>query len=199
MQEKKLLREWVAIDLNKDLIVESKEKNGGKLIFPATLQKAQAKNQNGRIYPRNLLEREVENYKKIVKDNRALGECDHPDNSTVSLQNASHIVREIYWEGDKVKGIIEVLSTPAGKILESLLVDDVKIGISSRGVGSTEQTNEGVDVVQDDFTLICFDAVSEPSTPGAFINEQTLKNSNYKQALTKEDRIWRAANNILMR
>lgn len=189
----RLLREWIALDYTLSMITESRDKNAGKIILPCILQKAHLKNQNGRIYPKEVLIREVENYTKVVKEARALGELDHPETSTVALDRASHIIREIYWEGDVVRGSVEVLPTPKGKILEQLLEAGVRIGMSSRGVGSTEQTNEGTDVVQDDYGLICFDAVSEPSTPGAFINE----NKNVaRPRYTKSDRIWRALNEI---
>ena len=116
----KLLREWHALDYTPELIKESKEKHG-VIRIPAVLQKAHMKNQNGRIYPRGVLDREVENYIKVVRENRALGELDHPETSTVALDRASHIVREIYWEGDTVRGVVEVLPTPKGQILENLL------------------------------------------------------------------------------
>jgi len=192
--KKQLLREWYAIDYTKDMISESREKHNGNIVLPAILQKSKLKNQNGRIYPHEVLQREVMNYEKVVRECRALGELDHPETSTVALDRASHIVKEIFWEGDVVRGMVEILSTPKGKILESLLESGVRIGMSSRGVGSTESTNEGTDVVQDDYQLICFDAVSEPSTPGAFINESVEINS--KELWTKSDRIWRALNDL---
>ena len=191
----KLLREWIALDYTLDMINESREANAGKIKLPCILQKAHLKNQNGRIYPKEVLIREVENYGKVVREARALGELDHPETSTVALDRASHIIREIYWEGDTVRGIVEVLPTPKGKILEQLLEAGVRIGMSSRGVGSTEATNEGTDIVQDDYGLICFDAVSEPSTPGAFINESSIKIDRNK-VYTKSDRIWRSLNDI---
>lgn len=195
MSKKVLLREWYGLECDSNTIKESKESNGGKIVISAVLQKAHTKNQNGRIYPRNVLDREVENYKKIVRENRATGELDHPEDSTVSLDRVSHIVRDIFWEGDTVRGVVEVLDTPKGKILQSLLESGVRIGMSSRGVGSTEQ-KEGFDMVADDFQLICFDAVSEPSTPGAFLNESVEVNE--KKIWTKADRIYRALNDIVM-
>lgn len=195
MSKKVLLREWYGLECDSNTIKESKESNGGKIVISAVLQKAHTKNQNGRIYPRNVLDREVENYKKIVRENRATGELDHPEDSTVSLDRVSHIVRDIFWEGDIVRGVVEVLDTPKGKILQSLLESGVRIGMSSRGVGSTEQ-KEGFDMVADDFQLICFDAVSEPSTPGAFLNESVEVNE--KKIWTKADRIYRALNDIVM-
>jgi hypothetical protein len=193
--KKQLLREWYAIEYTPQAINESRESNSGKIVLPAVLQKAHTKNQNGRIYPSEVLRREVQNYEKVVRENRALGELDHPETSTVALDRASHIVREIYWEGDTVRGLVEILNTPKGKILEQLLESGVRIGMSSRGVGSTEATNEGTDIVQDDYQLICFDAVSEPSTPGAFMNESKMVEVSDK-IWTKADRIYRALNDI---
>lgn len=194
MTKKVLLREWYGLDYTADSIKESRDTNDGKIIISAVLQKAHTKNQNGRMYPRDVLEREVDNYKKVVRENRAMGELDHPEDSTVSLDKVSHIVREIYWEGDVVRGLVEILDTPKGKTLQSLLESGVRIGMSSRGVGSTEQ-KEGYDMVADDFQLICFDAVSEPSTPGAFLNESVEVNE--KKIWTKADRIYRTLNDIL--
>lgn len=193
MMKKQLLREWIALDYTPDLIKESREKHEGRIVLPAILQCANVKNQNGRTYPMEILQREVTNYEKIVRERRALGELDHPETSTVALDRASHIVTEIMWDGDRVRGMVEILNTPKGKILESLLESGVRIGMSSRGVGSTESTNEGVEVVQDDYQLICFDAVSEPSTPGAFINESVEIG---KRIFTKADRMWRVLNDI---
>ena len=193
--EKKLLREWYSLEYDASVLKESRLRNDGKIIIPAVLQKAEIKNQNKRRYGRGILQREVMNYEKIVRENRALGELDHPESSTVALDRVSHIIREIFWEGDVVRGKVEILNTPKGKILESLLESGVRVGMSSRGVGSTETTNEGVEDVQDDYQLICFDAVSEPSTPGAFMNE-SVDVSEFRRSTSRADRIWRALNEI---
>ena len=150
----KLLTEWAPFEYTKDMVTESKEINGGKIILKGILQKAETLNQNGRVYPRAILEREVRNYQKFISENRALGECDHPDSSVVELKNASHIVKEAYMEGDICYGTVELLDTPAGKILQSLIESGVTLGISSRGVGSTRSDGDN-EVVQDDFQLIC--------------------------------------------
>ena len=168
MSNRKLLTEWMAFDYSADTINESRELNNGKIIMKGILQKSDTLNQNGRIYPREILNREVRNYQKFIKENRALGECDHPDSSVVELKNASHIVREAHMDGDVCYGTVELLDTPSGKILQSLVESGVTLGISSRGVGSTRAEGDR-DVVQDDFQLICWDFVSEPSTPGAFV------------------------------
>ena len=159
----KLLTEWTPMTYDKEMIDESKSRNDGKIFLKGVLQRAETLNQNGRIYPRAVLERELMNYQKFIKENRALGECDHPESSVVELKNVSHIVREAYMEGNSVVGTIEVLDTPAGKIVKSLIEAGVTCGISSRGVGTTKM-HEGNQIVQDDFQLICFDMVSEPST-----------------------------------
>lgn len=169
--DKQLIREWYSIDTSPEIIKESREKNGGRLILKGIIQAANTKNQNRRIYPKEILQREVENYQRAVREGRAVGEADHPESSTVSLKNISHVIREISWNGDSVMGKVEILPTPCGKIVEALVDAGVKVGISSRGVGSTEKTNEGIDMVQDDYQLIAFDLVAEPSTPGAYLSE----------------------------
>jgi len=126
------------------------------------------KNGNGRIYKKETLQREIENYQKAIRERRSLGELDHPDDSVINLKNASHIITKMWWSGDDVMGKIEVLDTPSGKVLKALVEAGVKLGISSRGLGSTKQEN-GITMVEDDFQLICFDMVSEPSTPDAYM------------------------------
>ena len=162
------------------------------------LQKADTLNQNGRIYPAPILEREVRNYQKFISENRALGELDHPDTSVVELKNASHIIREAHVEDGVVYGTVELLDTPSGKILQSLVESGVTLGISSRGVGSTSREGDH-DVVQDDFQLICWDYVSEPSTPGAFMMKEgrDFSKTDLQRHFTKTDRIDRILNDIL--
>lgn len=196
MSQKQLLREWIALDYKPELVKESREKNGGKLILQGIIQKADTQNQNKRIYPKEILHREIENYQKAVRENRAVGELDHPESSSVSLQNVSHIIREMGWHGNDVLGRVEILPTPKGKILESLLEAGVVIGISSRGVGSTEKTNEGLDMVQPDFQIICFDIVSEPSTPGAYLFGEGVQRQTDVR-FSRADRIFRALNDIV--
>lgn len=190
-----LLREWSAFNVTKEMIKESREKYGGKLILKGPIQKANTLNQNGRIYPRNILEREIMNYQKLIQENRALGECDHPDSSVVELKNVSHVVKEAYMQGDVVYGAIEILDTPSGKIIQSLIESGVTLGISSRGVGSTQKKGS-TQIVQDDFQLICFDMVSEPSTPGAFVVKEGKENIVNKH-FNKSDRVNRVFNEIL--
>lgn len=169
-----------------------------KVFMKGVLQKADILNQNGRIYPLHLLEREVRNYQKFIIENRALGELDHPDSSVVNLKNVSHIIREAHLENGVVYGTAEILDTPSGKILQSLVESGVKLGISSRGVGSTKKQGD-YHIVQDDFQLICWDYVSEPSTPGAFMipEGKRIAEAELKKIFNKSDRIDRALNDIL--
>jgi hypothetical protein len=166
--KRQLLREFISLP---QTLTEGETLPNGKLMIKGIIQRAETKNQNNRIYPRSLLMREIESYQKAVKENRAVGELDHPESSTVSFDRVSHIVREMNWNGNDVHGIIEVLDTPKGQILKTLYKSGVAIGISSRGVGSTSKNESGCDTVQDDFNLVAFDIVSEPSTPGAYLRE----------------------------
>lgn len=198
MSKLKLLTEWQPWEYNKENLQEVKVQNGGKIIMKGILQKANTLNQNGRVYPKEILEREVRNYQKFIREARALGECDHPDSSVVELKNASHIVREAYMEGDICYGSVELLDTPSGKILQSLVESGVTLGISSRGVGSTKQEGDH-QIVQDDFQLICWDFVSEPSTPGAFMMTEgkEVSRKDLNKHFNKTDRIDRIFNDIL--
>lgn len=169
-----------------------------RVLMKGILQKADTLNQNGRIYPLSVLEREVRNYQKFIIENRALGELDHPDSSVVNLKNVSHLIREAYIENGTVYGVVELLNTPSGLILQSLVDSKVKLGISSRGVGSTRKQGD-YHVVQDDFQLICWDYVSEPSTPGAFMipEGRRIEGVNLNTVFRKSDRIDRVLNDIL--
>lgn len=192
-----LLREWTPLKYSSDIIKESRALNNGKILLKGIIQRADTLNQNGRIYPRGILEREIINYQKFIRENRALGECDHPDTSVVELKNASHLVKEARMDGNDVYGVIELLDTPSGKILQSLVESGVTLGISSRGVGSTKQQGSSL-IVQEDFQLICFDIVSEPSTPGAFINEsKQIRKHDLEKTFNKSDRIDRIFNDII--
>ena len=193
-QDKKLLVDYIPFQISKEQINESMKENDGKLIVKGVLQRAEAKNQNGRIYPRETLVREAKKYAKVqIAERRALGELDHPDSSVVNLNNVSHNVLEMHWKGDDLVGTVEVLGTPAGNILKELFKSGIKLGISSRGLGSVEEIMEGdgmepVVKVQPDFELIAFDFVSNPSTHGAFlhpvnesVNNSTTKTSKYQK------------------
>jgi hypothetical protein len=171
MNQRFVISEWYALDLDPSLIKESMENPNAPLVLTdRLLQKANTKNHNGRIYPSGVLFREVKKYSQLVNERRALGELDHPDSPIVELKNVSHLVTHIYERGDEVRGNIEILNTPQGQILKSIIQQGVKIGISSRGIGSLQKEGD-TNIVQDDFELIAFDAVSSPSTPGAFLVE----------------------------
>jgi hypothetical protein len=189
MENKKLIVDYITFDITPEMINESMEKNNGRLMVKGVLQRADAKNQNGRVYPRNILMREAKKYAEInIKERRALGELDHPDSSIVNLNNVSHNVTEMHWDGNDLVGTVEVLSTPSGNILKELFKCGIKLGISSRGLGSVKQLGEGEVQVQDDFELIAFDFVSNPSTHGAFlkpmnesVNPGLATNSKYNK------------------
>lgn len=179
------------------------ESNGAKYGIPGgfvvqgILQRSGAKNQNGRVYPKNILMRECQRYQReYIDQNRALGELDHPESSVVNLNNVSHNVLKIWWEGDDLKGVVQVLDTPSGKILKSLFKEGITLGISSRGLGSVKELrNEGVVEVQDDFELICWDFVSNPSTHGAFMG--MMKESVEKNKTNKYDKVNNLITSIL--
>jgi hypothetical protein len=196
---KVLLREYYELcegGVCQDLLTEDEKRfvtNGG-MILSGVMQKSDTVNGNGRVYPHKVLMKEVENYQKLVKERRALGELDHPEDSVINLKNASHLVTEIWWNGKDVMGKVKVLDTPSGKVLQELVKSGVSLGISSRGMGSVSE-NQDRTIVEDDFQLICFDFVSEPSTPGAFMMKEAKEYNN--QVFTKADRINRLLNEVL--
>jgi hypothetical protein len=193
----KVLCEFIGLNYDQTLVKEAKEKNL-PVVLQGVLQRADARNQNGRVYPRHILEREITNYQKAVAEGRAVGEADHPDHSVVSLKNVSHVVREIGWNGNDVVGKVEILNTPSGNILKNLMESGIRLGISSRGVGEVRRDDEGNDVVDESFVLICFDVVSEPSTHGAWLGESKNVNINdVVSKLSKRDRVNRIVNEIL--
>ena len=179
---KKLLVDYLPFEVEPDQINESMKENNGKLVVRGVLQRAESKNQNGRVYPKDILVREAKKYTdEFINERRAMGELDHPESSVVNLQNVSHNVKKMHFEGDNLMGEVEVLGTPSGNILKELFKSGIKLGISSRGMGSVETVNENgkeAQEVQPDFELIAFDFVSNPSTHGAFmypVNESVDK------------------------
>ena len=196
---KKLLREYYELcegGVCQDLLTEEEKRfvtNGG-MMLSGKLQEADVQNGNGRVYPQAVLMREMKNYSKLVEERRALGELDHPEDSVINLKNASHMVTSVWWDQKNVMGKVKVLDTPSGQVLRSLVESGVKLGISSRGMGSVKES-AGQTIVEDDFQLICFDFVSEPSTPNAFMMQEA-KNYNNK-VFTKADRINRLLNDIV--
>ena len=183
---KQLIVDYIPFEITPQQITESMSTNDGKLIVKGVLQRAEAKNQNGRVYPKDLLMREAKKYtENFIQQKRALGELDHPDSSVVNLQNASHNVMEMHFNGNDLVGTVEVLGTPSGNILKELFKSGIKLGISSRGLGSVETIGEsGAQEVQPDFELIAFDFLSNPSTHGAFLspmNESVDLSNAYEQ------------------
>ena len=166
--------------------VKPSKSSDGIITMSGIIQKAGAPNANNRVYPKPILEREDKKYQELIQDRRALGELDHPDSPIVQLENVSHVVTDTRWDGNDLMGEIEVLDTPKGQILEKLVGRDIKLGISSRGLGSTSRTNEGYDRVEDDFNLVCYDMVSNPSTSGAYMN---LQESREYKTLVNQNRI----------
>ena len=197
MENKKLLVDYITFDVSPEMISESMEKNNGRLLVKGVLQRADAKNQNGRIYPREILMREASKYASVnIKERRALGELDHPDSSIVNLNNVSHNITEMHWDGNDLVGTVEVLSTPSGNILRELFKCGIKLGISSRGLGSVKQLGEGTVEVGDDFELIAFDFVSNPSTHGAFLKPMN-ESVNANLTVSKYDKVNKLITDIL--
>lgn len=173
---KTLLVEYNAIEYSKELLTEAADLSKPLVLKRVLLQKAEAKNQNGRIYPSEILMREAAVYKNnFVAERRAVGELDHPESPVVNLKNVCCNVTDLWFDGPSVMGNIEILSTPSGNIVRELIKNNIRLGVSSRGMGSVKQIGENTVEVQSDFSLVCFDIVSNPSTQGAFINEN--KNS----------------------
>ena len=196
---KKILREYYELcegGVCQDLLTEDEKRfvASGGMMLSGKLQEADVQNGNGRIYPQAVLMREMKNYSKLVEERRALGELDHPEDSVINLKNASHMVTSVWWDNKNVMGKVKVLDTPSGQVLRSLVESGVKLGISSRGMGSVKES-AGQTIVEDDFQLICFDFVSEPSTPNAFMMQEAKNYSN--KVFTKADRINRLLNDIV--
>ena len=194
---RQLIVDYLPFEIQPSQINESMKENGGKLIVSGILQRANAENQNGRIYPKEILVREAKKYNDtFIRERRAMGELDHPESSVVNLANVSHNIREMAWKDDDLVGTVEVLPTPAGNILKELFKSGIKLGISSRGLGAVKEIQEDDDKegdtvqVQPDFELIAFDFVSNPSTHGAFIApiREGVENNKIRK-VTKVERI----------
>lgn len=181
--DKYIISEFYEFGASRDMIMEA-EKNLRPIIMQGIMQKANCLNRNGRVYPKAILEREVEKYMDSVRKKIATGELDHPDSAIVSLSNVSHKVVDLWWEGDTLMGKVQIAETPSGDILKGLLKSDIQLGISSRGVGSVKEQGDK-SIVQDDFELIAFDFVSSPSTPGAWL----FRESKYMRPLRVSDSI----------
>ena len=197
---KQLIVDYIPFEIRPDQINESMKENNGKLVVKGILQRADTKNQNGRVYPKEILMREAKKYSEnFVQQKRAMGELDHPESSVVNLQNVSHNVTDMNFNGDDLVGTVEVLTTPSGNILRELFKNGIKLGISSRGMGSVETMHEsGAQEVQDDFELIAFDFVSNPSTHGAFLHPMNESvDSNVSLRDTKYGKVEAVINDIM--
>jgi hypothetical protein len=166
---KQVLIETIPFSVTPKSLTEGLKAPSGNPLVEGILATAEVKNGNGRYYPKELWEREINKYMDVVRENRATGELDHPESTIINLKNVSHIIREIWWNGDKVMGKLEILPTVSGNILKALIDNNVTVGVSSRGMGSLKQMSEGTLEVQDDFELLCWDFVSTPSNPGSYM------------------------------
>jgi hypothetical protein len=185
-ENKQLLVSTIPFEFTRQSINESIKENDGRLIVKGVLQKAEEQNQNGRVYSRELLEREASKYDGLIKENRALGELDHPESAVVNLQNVSHNVIGMGWKGNDLIGKVEILGTPAGNILKELFKSGITLGISSRGMGTTRDV-KGETIVNDDFELVAFDFVSNPSTRGAFL--EPVASSKINESVKPQGRV----------
>lgn len=166
---KPLLIETTPFNISPKMLIESRDRVSGNPLVEGILATCEVKNGNGRYYSKELWEREIDKYLTLVNENRALGELDHPDSQIINLKNVSHNIKKLWWDGDKVMGAIEILPTPSGNILKSLIENNIRVGVSSRGMGSLKQVGEVLEV-QDDFELLCWDFVSTPSNPGSYMS-----------------------------
>ena len=173
---KSLLIETRLFEVSPLSLTESKRVNGNPVV-EGILATPEIKNGNGRYYSKEIWERELNKYLPLVKERRALGELDHPDSQVINLKNVSHNITEIWWDGDDIRGKIEILPTPSGNILRALVENNILVGISSRGMGTLKQMGEVLEV-QDDFELLCFDFISTPSNPGSWFSLSTNINEN---------------------
>ena len=176
----RLLIETQTFQQSSITLTEGKMSDRGNPVVGGILATAEVKNGNGRYYKKSLWQREIDKYMDSVKERRALGELDHPESSVINLKNASHNIVDIYWDGNTVMGKIEILPTPSGNILKALLESNIKLGVSSRGMGSLQENADGLLEVQDDFDLLCWDFVSTPSNPGSYmtsLNEGKINSS----------------------
>jgi hypothetical protein len=166
---KQVLVETQLFKPSSKLLSEGKMSERGNPLVEGVLATAEVKNGNGRYYSKDLWEREIGKYMQSVKENRAMGELDHPESSIINLKNVSHNITGMWWDGDNVMGKIEILPTPSGNILKALIQSNITVGVSSRGMGSLKQMGDLMEV-QDDFELLCWDFVSTPSNPGSYMH-----------------------------
>jgi len=185
---------------NNSYIMESKSMldHSKPFEFYAVLQKYNTPNRNGRIYPERILKREAENYKKMIEKGTSLSELNHPESSLIDLDRVSHIITEVWWDGPTLMGKLKLLTSPGfhergivstkGDMAANYLRQGVTLGISSRGVGSLKKVGEQNEV-QDDFELICFDLVSSPSTPGAYLFLNPEDKNTFEENIEEEKKM----------
>lgn len=193
---KQVLIETQPFQLKPQSLTEGKTSSRGNLMVEGLLATAEEKNGNGRYYKKELWDREMEKYSQLVKENRALGELDHPDSTIINLKNVSHNITDYWWDGNKIFGKIEILPTPSGNILKALFESGITVGVSSRGMGSLKQMGETLEV-QDDFDLLCWDFVSTPSNNGSFMHPTTLRESLEKNTDLREEKINKLITDLL--
>ena len=188
--DKSLLIETISFQPKPLKLAESKGGSGLPLV-EGILATAEVKNGNGRYYSKRIWDREIKKYMDSVKENRAVGELDHPESTVINLKNVCHNIKDIWWDGDHIMGKIEILPTPSGNILQALINSGITVGVSSRGMGSVRQMGETLEV-QDDFELLCWDFVSTPSNPGSWMTplheglDKTLKDCNKANEIIRE-------------
>lgn len=198
MSDKKLLVEVQTFKVDPSLLRESLEKPNAPFKVKGILQRAGVRNQNGRIYQKETLMREAKKYNDMfVRENRAMGELDHPETSVVNLRNVCHKIVEMHWEGDDLVGTCEILSTPNGNILRELFRSGTQVGISSRALGSLSKISEDTSMVGDDLELIAFDFVSNPSTAGAFMYAESPLMEGVQKVKNPSNGKWESVNKIV--
>jgi hypothetical protein len=190
---KQVLIETIPFIVSRQQLTEGAKTAAGNPVVEGILATAEVKNGNGRYYKKELWEREIDKYMSCVKENRALGELDHPESSIINLKNVSHNIVGIWWDGDKVMGKLEILPTPSGNIVKALIDNNITIGVSSRGMGSLKPLGETMEV-QDDFELLCWDFVSTPSNPGSWMH---VTKSGLNEGLTKNTNPYTKINSII--
>lgn len=202
-EKKYLLTEYIPLCpdgiCNINLLTESEKKlrADGDMLLTGVISVADVVNGNNRIYPKNVLEKELENYQKLIREKRAVGCLDHSDVAIVEYKDVSHLVLRAWWNDNNIMGVLKVLDTPCGKTLRALIEGGVQVGVSSRALGSLSESPKGT-VVNEDLQIICWDVVQDSSAPGAYLHLMESKNVVIdKKIYTKADKIYRALNMVL--
>jgi hypothetical protein len=166
-------------EIHQELEYITEEKTGGKqsTFIKGVFMQSEQQNRNGRLYPKSVLEKELERYQTMISEKRSLGELGHPPNPQINLNNVSHLITNLQWEGNDIIGTAKILDTPMGKIAKNFIEEGVRLGVSSRGLGSLKERN-GVNEVQGDFHLATVDIVADPSAPDAFV-EGIMENAEW--------------------